>query len=749
MINMVMFSIHIWVGEMTSMPNARTADCVARLRAVVGATQAEVAKKASMDQSRVSRMEKGDAVTPEEVRRVLQALVAFGSNDAKGFMDFMKREWQFIEPPSYWNPERPSLELAEESLDKIQQFIGDKEQPWPLRRQLTRRRKDLLRATTFLTHLRHNIAFIGDIGVGKSTAISFIFDLLLPVKADEPNINRPILATGAGGTTICEVHIKGGPEFGICVVPMDDADLTNLVSDFCAAKWATIRDAKNDGTEKPQVARELERAIRNMSGLTRKRKLVGGRPIYEDPVRGLVEDCQGEDELRARVLDRMGLSRRTRTELWYASGTRRHPSEWVRETFREVNNGRMPDVPLPKTISLIVPDFGKAFGEFEITVVDTKGVDDVVVRQDLDLRLSDPRTSIILCCGFNDAPGRCSQAILRHMKRSFSEPFDNGKVSMLCLPRSGEARKLNDDFGDPVLSDDEGYEFKKMQINGELQADDLSGVEMLFLNVETDDASEVRRKLVAQLIRMRTAIAEALFDLCAAAEEIIQNQERHAVTAAIEEVARRLNTFLRGNGRPRARERHAYQKALNTVINVRYAATLWASTRRNGEYYNLNILHQIGVGAREDALLRSRDWFAKIEGLVNALKADSDLEPAKHSIEQIKAVAEASRREFLEAAQRSAMEIYREPLCHAAVWSRCAQEWGMGPGFKARVSQHLQGWFNDEGSDLTEILEARLEALWKRLVIEPLMLLSEEQEPETGSDPGTENVVRFPSAASV
>ena len=463
----------------------------------------------------------------------------------------------------------------------------------------------------------------------------------------------------------------------------------------------------------------------------------------------LVKDCQDVEELRARVLDRMELSGRTRTELWYASGTRKHPSEWVRYTFREVNNGRVTDIPLPKTISLIVPDFDKDYGEFEITAIDTKGVDDIVVREDMDLRLRDPRTSVVLCSGFNDAPDGCSQQILRHMKQSFPQRIDNGKVSMLCLPRPGEARKLNDDLGNPVESDDEGYELKRIEINGKLQADDLPGVETIFLNAVDDDAQEVRKQLLTQLSRMRIEIGETVLELCHAAEEIIQNRERHAVTAAIKEVAKQLNTFLRGNGKLGTRERHAYQKALATVSHIRYAATLWASTRRNGEYYNLNILHQIGVGAREDALLRSRAWYHKIEGLVNTLKADADLgELAKHSIEQIRAVAAASRREFLEAAQRSATEIYREPLSHADMWTRCAREWGRGRGFKYRVRKHLYNWFENEGANLKNVLDDRLEALWIRIVIEPLTQLTEEHEPESGSDSDSTNIVHFPSVES-
>jgi hypothetical protein len=41
-------------------------------------------------------------------------------------------------------------------------------------------------------------------------------------------------------------------------------------------------------------------------------------------------------------------------------------------------------------------------------------------------------------------------------------------------------------MGEQALSDAEGYEFKKMQVSGELTTDDLAGVPMIFFNVEAD-----------------------------------------------------------------------------------------------------------------------------------------------------------------------------------------------------------------------------------------------------------------------
>ena len=611
-------------------PTQRAGSAIARLRAEANVTQAVLAEKSGLDQSRVSRIEKGEVAAAADIDRVLDALGALGVVEATNFKDFVGRDWQYIEPPSFWNPERACLEITEETLAEMQEFLEEEERPWPLRRQIERQRELLLRAASFLGKLNHNIAFIGDMGVGKSTAISFIFDLLVPPSLADKSINRPVLETGAGGTTICEVHIKSGPEFGISLVPMSDAEMREIVADFCAAKWTLHTADTREASDSIGVSREAERAIRNMTGLGRKRETVEGKIIYHDPVADLAKSSGSEDEFRTRILGLMNLDDRTRRELWYDSSTRKHPMEWVTETFKAVNNGRMKDVPLPKSIDLHIPHFGRSFGELEITVVDTKGVDDVAVREDLDHRLKDARTGVVFCSRFNDAPGTSTRVLLQHMRQTFSERFDTGKVSILALPRSEEARAMKDDIGEQALTDAEGYEFKRMQVTSELAAEDLAGVPMIFFNVEADDAPDIRQQLFTQLSRMRKAVEDRLFDLCAAAQDIIQNHEAQALNAAIEEVANRLNTFLKGNRTLGARERLAHVEAISTIKGVRYASTLWASARRNGEYTGLNVLHLVGVGAARDARLRSESWFKGLDAFLKALKADDDLSLAFH-----------------------------------------------------------------------------------------------------------------------
>jgi len=302
---------------------------------------------------------------------------------------------------------------------------------------------------------------------------------------------------------------------------------------------------------------------------------------------------------------------------------------------------------------------------------------------------------------------------------------------------------MKDDVGELANDDEEGYDFKRMQVENELAADELAGVPMVFFNVHSDDPEKVRSSLFGQLHRMRSTVETRLFDLCAAADEVMKNHEAQALTAAMEEVAERLHSFLQTHADIQARERHAYKEALSTIHGVRYAATLWAATRRNGEYSGLNLVHNIGVGAAKDARQRSERWFSSLNDYLAVLKGDDGLQLASKTIDQMGRSALASRTAYLEAVQRAGMEVYREPLSHAAVWAKCAGHWGQGPGFKGRVIADLEAWFEQQ-SDLKDKLEEITNTLWDHLVIAPMRRLVAENAPEVIL---TGNVVPFPVKA--
>jgi transcriptional regulator with XRE-family HTH domain len=717
---------------------------IANFRSVSGVTQSQLASKAGVDQSRISRLEKGEPSTPAEVQKVLAALAELGVAEAAEYASYAQSAWQHVERPDYSNPQRGVLEFAEGALKQIAQFLAEEERPWPLKRQLERQRSSIEATAAYLVNTQHQIAFIGEVGVGKSTAISFLYGLLDPSTVGGELRERVVLETGGGHTTLCEVNIRRGPGFGIVVQPQSDEEMRNLVADFCAATWQRRPGTDAEKNDPVNVSEEVQRALRKMSGLTVKRERdTAGKNIYRDQAMELAAQCTSEEEFRTRVIERMALDLRTRREIWINDAAK-GAMTMMRKVFRDINNGRLPDVPMPAAIDLLVPDFGVDVAGLSISVVDTKGLDELAVRADLDARLKDGRTHAVLCSTFNQAPSTSVQLLLDHLRNAHGMHVDAGKVSVLALPRDDEAMAVKDDTGQPPIDDEDGYSLKRDQIVRTLASGDgaLAGVPILFFNAKRDDASKGRANLVEQVQRLRKTYEERLLDECAAADEIIKNHETQAFTAAVQAVADRLGHFLSAHANVPARVRQPSHELIQAMGAIRYASTIWAMTRRNGEYYTFSVTHHVGAGGARDARLRSASWFQKLQGVLDTLKQDPDLALAQKTIQQVETSAEQWRRAFAEAVRTAAGEVYRKPLeDDVKLWSACASQWGAGPGFKHRVEKRITEWFEAK-TDLTQKLEDVIAALWEENVIRPLQRLTDESAAEPPPE-SLANVVPF------
>ena len=292
---------------------------------------------------------------------------------------------------------------------------------------------------------------------------------------------------------------------------------------------------------------------------------------------------------------------------------------------------------------------------------------------------------------------------------------------------------MKDDAGEFAVDDADGYDLKRDQIDRTLRGpdDDLHDIPFHFLNVETDDAAIVRSSILDQVARMRRTKSDRVRDLCTAINDLIENHEVEAVNAAMEETAAQLRTFLASNSELAPKRRPAHREALAAVNQVRYAATLWASARRNGQYSGLSIGHQTGIGAARDGFLRTDAWFTGVQMRLEEMKANPGLQPARNAISQIEHSVAASKTVFADALQTAGVEVYREPLLHADnLWTACAREWGRGPGFKRRVHDRIAGWF-EERSDLQDALESVTQVLWNDKVVQPMLRLVDEQVTDT------------------
>ncbi|SEA73445.1 helix-turn-helix domain-containing protein [Nitrosospira multiformis] len=695
----------------------------------MGVTQSQLAARSGIDENRILQIENGEISITDEFVRILTALKSLGSKGAEEYEVFLAKDWEHVERPNFSNPQRNILEFAEEMLRQITEFLAEEERPWPLKRQLERQRAAIETSAAYLGKISHQIAFIGEVGVGKSTAISFLYGLLDPVSVDSDLREYVVLETGGGHTTLCEVNIRRGPGLGIVVQAQSDEELRNLIGDFCAAVWLRRKATEGQKNDSVNVSEEVQRALRNMSSLTVKRERnAQGKPVARDQALELADQCATEEEFRARVVERMNLEQRTRREIWIEDTGGKTAMQQLRKLFRDINNGRIPDIPLPTSIDLLIPEFGLELPGLAISVVDTKGLDEIAVRADLDARLKDARTHVVLCSTFNQAPSTSVQLLLDHLRNAHGIHVNAGKVSVLALPRNDEAMAVKDDSGESPIDDADGYELKRDQITRTLASGDgaLSGVPILFFNAKKDDAASVREQLLAQIVRLRKSHEERLLDECAAADEVVRNHETQAFTAAVQEVADRLSHFLGAHSSLPPRIRQPSQELIEAMHEVRSASTIWAMTRRNGEYYNFSVSHQVGAGGARDALLRSRTWFDKLQGVLDTLKQDPHLMLAQKTIQQVEANVDGWRRAFADAARMAAVETYRGPLgADATLWSKCAAQWGKGPGFKNRVECIIRDWFEVQ-IELNQKLEIAIASRWEEVLVRPLGRLSGE-----------------------
>ena len=227
-----------------------------------------------MDQSWVSRIEADPKPDPEDVKKYLAAMD--GNPSVLDLRVFLESEWPNLKnlgKPAYRHPYRAELAMAEAALSKLRKFISEPSNPPELKQQAKQYEERLLWVARFLLDLKHNLAFLGKIAVGKTTAICFITDLLIE---EAKGLKQKVaLDTGSGWTTQSEVRVgtldsgleeTGTAKFGIVVYPQPQEEIFRLVSDICTL-FFTIREGKESESRVPE---EVEKVLRSMADLPRR-----------------------------------------------------------------------------------------------------------------------------------------------------------------------------------------------------------------------------------------------------------------------------------------------------------------------------------------------------------------------------------------------------------------------------------------------------------------------------------------------
>jgi transcriptional regulator with XRE-family HTH domain len=673
---------------------------IAKLREQAELKQNELARKLTWSPAVLSRVESGDrSLAPEELATLLQGI---GTPEALRLQDVLARNWKVLPEAPLGDPDADLLWDAEQATQLVHELAERPGVKQFYERRLLRYRDELVTAAGRVADKRFRAAFVGTIAVGKSTAICRAEGLEIETGKGMP---KAVLETGAGGITICEVHVRQGPGYGLLVEPCTDEEIRRHVSEFAnfLLNPSQPQPAADDGdgeTGSPGLSREVERAVRNMSGLRRRRaeRKPDGTVIPAlDEARALAATVADAKALSVEILGRMELHRRDRRDAWHATETGRPALEWLQDMFERVNNGRHHDFTLPKRIELVVPRDVLGANDVGVTLIDTQGIDDLAERADLEQHFDDPHTVVILCTVFNEAPATAVRQLLTRAREGGVRTLDT-HAAVLALPRPGEALAMKDN-GYPAQTSAEGYDLKTEEVQLKLHPLGMSGLPLAFFNAAEDPPEQLRAFIRGRIEAVREWQRAALREIIAGATALLENHEKAQAQEVMQAAARSLETWLDNNAKlSTAIKRHVHDSLVEAVKGA-HARTVYAAIVRDGEWHNLNYAHQLSHGARSIATALTEPKLRAFKAIATNLLQDDQYSEAHDLVRQTVRAVEAGFDGVVRKAQLVGESVHADELrVDSDFWRECGSKWGLGGGYRDRINKLNREWFEEKKS---------------------------------------------------
>ncbi len=690
---------------------------LSQIREQAGLKQAELAKKITWSPAMLSRIEVGDrSLSPDELQTIVEGI---NTPEALQLSEVLQRQWSILPRPPLSHQDQDILWNAEQAAKKLFMLSEQPEIKQSFQRRLEAYIEDIQKLAAHLLKREHQIAFIGNIGIGKSTAICQLANLTIP----NPNGNfDAVLEVGAGGTTICEVHVLSGAEYEIRIEPRTDEEIRNDVRDFASyllsamdiKKSADRDDADNDYQG---ISKEIERALRNISGLIRRsEKQAVGKPIRTDTAKELAQQFPEERDLIIEIMARMELHKRDGRSVLYQSSTGKQPLKWLKDTFELINNGRHPDFTLPKRIEVVVPFQLLNHSECSVRIIDTKGIDPnaTAARPDLEGHLHDLHTISVLCSGFNDAPGTNPWQLLERAKNVGVEALEINS-SLLVLPLTGQALAVkDDDSGHHVETVEEGYELKAEQVEAALEPLGLRRLPVHFFNAYQDDVEKLRSFLNQRLTTVRDSFRMQLNETIEDTERLLVNHEQEQVQEVIRSAGMRIESWVKQHETLPRLNIHVQDDLIN-AMNQAYASTIRATIWRKGKWGNLDYCHHLGYGSRLLAAKLLKENVSAFKDYCKTLSGDLEYTDAQDFIKQAENTLSSAFNELLRKVELTGKTYFINELessYAAELWRDCEAE--NGQGYRVRVVQHNKDWFNEDHTQkLEQDLYVLIEMEWK------------------------------------
>ena len=614
--------------------------------------------------------------------------------------------------------EKKALLIVNELGQRLAKLESTHKANHPLLNQLQLLKTNLHNSKEYLSTKNHRVAFIGPVGVGKTTAICGILGLL-----DEKR--NTLLDAASGRTTLCEVEIQRGKTNRILITPCSKAELNGYLRDFVEVLRLRHEGRAKNEDETIDLSNEVERCLRNMINLRRRhsRSLQGKKdelnPANTDEALELYKTIRDPGEFLKEIKNRLKADDRTVTEILCLDND--FPG-WLKKNFSEINQGKNPSIPMPKKITIEIekPLFGAS--HLEIQIVDTKGLDGNVEREDLDEKFQDSRTICIACSGFNDAPEQAILDLFKHLTESGLENQISAQALLLVLDRNEEAAEVLGEEGQ-VSSIDEGRSVRLSQIEdvfrNKLKMSDHQFPKLCFFNAKNETNLKASAHLLSIVEGLRRRRIQTIHEVRGAIEEIEKNREKAQAQSAFEVVFRAIHSWSQTSRKQLAEVHQIYKALVDDMANKEiYASSIRASVNREGTWFNFDFYYKLAVAARKKAVRSFGDSVSEIKSVLSNFERQPEMRATHPFIRQLLQAVDDNMEKIYEVAANKGRNVFESKLKEDELfWGKQKKEWGQGPGYKNRIAFGTDSWFRQNASSRQEQeIQTRIMADWHKFV---------------------------------
>lgn len=582
-------------------------------------------------------------------------------------------------------------------------------------RRISEYKEDYQQAVGFLNSFKR-VAFIGDVGKGKTTAICRAFELLNPNDSSDL-----LLSHSSGRTTVCEVElIPNSKSIKIEILPYENEEVMHLLKDYSTNIFNKAHPVASDDrinanavNEGFALSGEIEKAFRNMLGLSGGSLNERGRMIQNDvKFASAFTDCN--DMLRA-MERKLELHKRKDTVLEIPKDTTQTSFEWIKSTFKSINIGKVATVSLPRKVFIHVAD-----NLANYHIVDTKGLDGTTNRRDINQCLESDVTLNVICSSFNDAPDQSMRKIVEQMiKGGLTEQLYT-KTILLIIDREKASSSVADDDGELVGDKTYGRAIRIGQVLNDLEQ--KYGLDGDRLNVVCYDAFDDERNVLLDRIQEKLSKLELSYKtkvelITKGVTELIDEQNSQSFDIAKKALLDVFNKWFNDAENFTTSVDPLHTSLLNEISTTRAAATIRASVARRGHWHNLDMYETLAQQAKFNVNQNKAKLFNDLDCLIDSCIENPQLRKVYNISVQLKQVAQRVRQQELITVYEQSNEFYNNEFYYATnMWNSAQDEWGRGSGYKGRVVAHIRNHFSNEQRKYEKQLEHNSNQRWKKFL---------------------------------